>query len=200
MENNYKVYRHRDSQGDVFYIGCSKDKHRPFQKYNTKSPKRSLEWFERCGNQFTVEILAEGLSRELAYELEEFLISEYKRTIDGGVLMNKSIGGFGGNGVCIKHSEETKNKISNSLKGRIFSEEHRIKLSEAQTGDKHFAYGKPAHNRKKVICTKTGKIWESLKDCVIENNLNYYTVVSNLNGRTLKNNTTFKYLENGKEN
>lgn len=45
----------------------------------------------------------------------------------------KKIGGMSGK----KHSEETKKKMSLALKNRVFSEEHKAKLSTAQTGKRH---------------------------------------------------------------
>jgi group I intron endonuclease len=41
-----------------------------------------------------------------------------------------------------KVSSETKEKISKSLKGRIFTPEHRKRKSLAQTGSKNHCYGK----------------------------------------------------------
>ena len=199
--NNYKVYTHRDSEGKVFYVGCTKDKYRPFRKYNTKSPKRSLEWFERCNNDFTVEIVAEGLSQELAYELEEFMIAEYGRECDGGVLVNKSTGGHGSNGTTFKHSNETKEVISQSLKGRVFTAEHKQKLSESgyKRFEKEVRTGSNNPRSKKVICIVTGKVWGCVKDCALDNNINYNTLAHKLNGNNT-NNTNFKYLNNEKTN
>lgn len=233
MRIDYKVYRHRDSEGKVFYIGCTKGKYRPYLKYgpSNKSHQRSIEWYNRCLDVFTVEIVADGLSKELAYELEEFLITEYGRECDGGTLINKSTGGFGGSGINLsletkrkmseakkgkpspskgkklseehktkiskaikgkKRSEETKTKMSKAHKGKTFSEETKTKMSEAKKGEDN-------PNTKKVICVKTGKIWGSVKDCAYENNMKYQTLIGRLRGR-LKNNTTFKYLEDEKTN
>lgn len=41
-----------------------------------------------------------------------------------------------------KHTQESKLKMSEANKGRIFTEEHRRKLSECKKGENHFLYGK----------------------------------------------------------
>jgi len=51
-------------------------------------------------------------------------------------------------------SEESRKKMSNSQKGRIITDEHRIKLSEASIGSKN-------HKSKAVICIETGMVYGS---------------------------------------
>lgn len=47
--------------------------------------------------------------------------------------------------------------------------------------------------KKKVICELTNKIWDTTKECALENNINRSTLINKLSGHKL-NNTTFKYL------
>ena len=76
------------------------------------------------------------------------------------------------------HSEEAKQRMSESQKGKQFSEEHKKNLSEShkgiQAGKNHPMYGKH-HSKeakqkmgeakfKKVICITTGEIFNSIKD------------------------------------
>ena len=187
-EKKYKIYIHRDIEGKVFYVGCTKDKHRPNRKYGigSKNPKRTIEWYNRCLNKFTYTIVADNLTQELAYELEEFLITQYGRIgFDvNGILVNKSIGGFGGNGTI--HSEESKLKISKAKKGRKMKEEHKIKISNSTKGSKNY-------KAKKVICILSGKTWGSAQECAEENGINASTLRGRLNG-SLKNNTTFIFV------
>ena len=51
----------------------------------------------------------------------------------------------------VKMSEKQKYKISNTLKGRVFSEDHKNKLSDIQRGKKH-----PVKNVTCPYCNKTG--------------------------------------------
>jgi group I intron endonuclease len=47
-------------------------------------------------------------------------------------------------------SNDTKKKLSEALKNRVFTEEHRQKLSAAQTGSKNHRYGTKASNETKA--------------------------------------------------
>ncbi len=76
---------------------------------------------------FKHEIIAKNLDEESARELEIFLICVYK-TVDRKYGYNLSTGGEPMSGV--KHSEETKKKMSIAAKNKIVSEETKKKLSE----------------------------------------------------------------------
>lgn len=67
-----------------------------------------------------------------ALALENQLIRHYGRKIDGGILENIKINQWAGSSGW-KHREETKQKISNSLKGRVFSEETKAKYKKPKT-------------------------------------------------------------------
>jgi hypothetical protein len=54
----------------------------------------------------------------------------------------------------IPRTQEVKDKISKTLKGRIFSEEHRKNIGLSRKGEKHFNYGKRGD---KTTAWKTGK-------------------------------------------
>lgn len=160
------IYRHRDVYGKIFYVGCTSDKYR----VTRKTLNRSKEWYEIGKYGFSGEIMINGLTKELAFELEEFIISEYGRKCDGGILVNHSIGGiFGGTGVIFSDETNQKHSINNSDGGNP--------------------------RAKKVICTVTGKIWDCAKQCSIDNNLKITTLRNRLNGNHRTNCTTFRYLD-----
>lgn len=83
--------------------------------------------------------IADGLSEDKAYELEEFLIGEIGREN----LTNDVPGGkgpFSGKdhpmyGKSQELTKETRQKISESLSGRTLSEEHKRKISESRMGE-----------------------------------------------------------------
>ena len=79
-----------------------------------------------------------------------------------------------------KRSEESKLKQSLSSKGRIVSEETKEKMRLS------------SYKNKKVICLNTGKIYNSLSECALKNNLVYKTLWMQIkNNKNLK----FKYYE-----
>lgn len=77
---------------------------------------------------FNVELLASDIPNEDIRETEISFISKYHTFYsDGGYNMT-----YGGGGVAgLKHSESTKSRISNSLKGHVFPESRNKKISEA---------------------------------------------------------------------
>ena len=117
------VYRHRRIDiNEIFYIGIGKSKSRAYQIRSRN------EFWKNITNKtdYSVEIIAENLNVEDAKELECFLIQEYGRKDLGlGQLVNLTDGGDG----CINFSDITKNKISQSLKGKFQSEETKLKRS-----------------------------------------------------------------------
>ena len=86
-------------------------------------------------------------------------------------------------------SEKAKSNVVKSRKGRKMSEESKIKSSIAKKSGNN-------PQAKKVICIKTGKIWDCIKDCAIELNIKPQTLCRNLNG-TYENKTTIRYYING---
>ena len=147
------VYRHRRLDNNiVFYIGIGKRKDRAFSKAG-----RNNYWKRIVDSKgYEVEIIASGISFEEAIELEILLIKEYgRKDLKKGFLCNMTDGGDGCKGREMsdknrrslsiantgrKASEETKLKISISLKGktlgRKLTEEHKKKLSEKKLGRK----------------------------------------------------------------
>jgi|LakMenEpi03Aug12_release.lakeMendotaPanAssembly.Ray.scaffolds.fasta_scaffold410544_2 group I intron endonuclease len=80
-----------------------------------------------------------------------------------------------------KVSEENKQKLSLLNKGKKIKEKTRLNLL--------INNGKS----KKVICSKTLKIYNSANQCATENNINHKTLCNQLSGIS-KNKTTFKYV------
>jgi len=138
------------------YIGVSKDPKKRFRqhcnhKIKTKAIIKNAILLHGKEN-FELQILLHG-PKDYCYELEPKLIEAYNtRTPDG---YNICKGGQGAVGLCgefngmygrkgelhphygkpgyrtgIKHTEETKRKMSKAHKGRVFSEETRKKISE----------------------------------------------------------------------
>jgi hypothetical protein len=97
-------------------------------------------------------IVKNGLSESDAFIEEMRLIKIIGKKLKGGPLTNLSDGGEGQTG--FKHSEDTKNKISNSIKSNekwlnmMKSKEYRDKLSKSLMG--HEGYGKGVPRKQEV--------------------------------------------------
>ncbi|MGL5074978.1 MAG: NUMOD3 domain-containing DNA-binding protein [Waterburya sp.] len=121
--NKFYVYVHRrKTDGKIFYIGrgCS-------GRFLSKHGRNN--YWKNVVNKhgFVGEKLFTGLTNDHANFLEVYFIAKYNK--EGLELTNLTNGGEGASG-C-KRSEETKKKLSNSLKGRIITKEHRLKVGLA---------------------------------------------------------------------
>ena len=108
-------------------------------------------------NNFEHKILLKNLTEEQASCLERFFISYWN-------LNNKEYGYnlTSGGSKGYTQSQKTKDKISNSNTGKVFTEEHKKKLSEnakKRTGDKNPFYGKhhSLETKKKLSKINSGK-------------------------------------------
>lgn len=117
----------------------SKERNRPLYKAIRKYGLES----------FSFEIIDTAQSLEELNEKEIYYIAFYDSCVDNGKGYNLDKGGKNG-----RKSENTKRKIG-----------------EAQKGNLNHAYGKrrgECHNAKRVINITTGKSYDSLLDCAIE--------------------------------
>jgi len=138
------VYLHkRLDTNEVFYIGVGINKYRASSKFG-----RSNHWYNVVNKHgYKVEIYSKLNSYEEALNLEKKLIKEYGRLCNKtGKLINITEGGDGI--VGMKHSEESKLKMSLSNKG--------VSLKARQNALKS--------NSKKVIDVSNGKVYNSIKE------------------------------------
>jgi hypothetical protein len=137
------VYIHRrkdiqDSFLNVFYVGIGKFSKRAYSKHG-----RSDLWHKIVNKHgYIIEITHENIIYEEAKSIEMYLICFYGRNdLRLGNLCNFTNGGDGTTGFIKKLSQETKEKIRNSCKGKIVSEKTREKLRQIK-GEKHHSFGK----------------------------------------------------------
>ena len=150
--NNTVVYRHIKPCGEVFYVGIGT----PKRPYNRRPRNQFWANVVKKYPDYKVDVVAAGLSWEMACELEELMILEYgRRDLGTGTLVNMTAGGEGTKGFV--HSEETRRKIS--IASLNMSEETRQKLSAAKKGKKSPNYGKKhsKETRQKISAAHKGK-------------------------------------------
>ena len=129
MVNPYRFYTYAYLRKDKtpYYIGKGQRK----RIYDVSG--------KPCGipkDKSRIIFLKQNLTEDEAFKHEQYMISVFgRKDIKTGILHNRTNGGDGASGVI--RSEETKQKMSKALKGRIFTEEHRKNIGETSRGRKH---------------------------------------------------------------
>ena len=122
--NNYYTYAYLREDKTPYYIGKGqKDRlYRRHQK-GISVPK----------NKSRIIFLKQNLTEEESFKHEIYMINVLgRKDLGTGILHNRTDGGEGASG--LKHSEETKRKISEKTKDKMKNEEIRKKISETNTG------------------------------------------------------------------
>lgn len=209
--NNFTVYRHTTPSGKV-YIGITRQN--PIRRWRPDGSgyKENIHfWNAICcygWDNITHEIIASGLTKDEACEMEIALIAEHD-SMNPNKGYNGTIGG--------EHppfSEETRRKISEAAKardmsgarnpnygnhklagennphyGKRFSAEARQRMSEGRKGkgtqpkseatkQKMRENHAGGHAPKQVLCVETGEIYKSINDAARAVNINK-KVISN---------------------
>ena len=182
--NMIGIYKITSPSGRI-YIGQSVDIERRFKRYNILRCKGQIRLFNSLFKygveSHTFEIIEE-CDIELLNERERYYQDLYDVLSDKGLNCRLTQVNDKSGKVC----DETRLKMSlnNSghMKGRKLSDKtrYKIKINSVRS--------------KKVICTETGKIWNSAKDCYNELNFNikYRTFINYLSGK-IKNKTTIQW-------
>jgi hypothetical protein len=118
-------------------------------------------------------VIYNNLTEEEAKELEQYMIQWYDTT-NSTYGYNISLGGDGSN-----HSEETKQKISESLIGHKHSEETKNKISNSHKGK----IGKENPKSKSIICLTTRQVFFGARDASRQLNVHYGDISKCCNGK-----------------
>jgi hypothetical protein len=132
---------------DIFYVGIGSSVQRAY-----RNEGRNSHWtrvFKKYGK--VVDIISDSLSLESAKQMEKFLIASIG--IDN--LCNQTLGGEGAFG--LKHTEETKRKISISNTGKVVSEQTRAKISAKSKGHPNYNLSHTEEAKAKMSAAFKGK-------------------------------------------
>lgn len=210
MKNCY-VYIHKKADTkEIFYVGIGNQlKYR--RAYQVTANRRSKGWamiVEKHGVE--VEIFADNLTREEAFEIEISLIEKYGRIdLGDGCLVNMTKGGDG----IYELSEEVKKRnprnrgqkraehatriTQEKLTGRVLSEETKHKMRLAKLGKKQSkehlekrkkALKKASYKGRTILNTETKEMFNSISEAARFYKMDISTLNKKLNGK-LENNT-----------
>ena len=166
-KKNYCIYIHINTINQKVYIGQTK-----LQPYSKRWGKNG-NYYKGCPyfwsaiqkygwDNFEHNILEDNLSLEEANQKEKYYIQKYNST-NPNFGYNIFEGGY-------NHtmSNQTKEKISNTLKGIKRSEETKRKISEHQ------------YLKRKIRCIETGQIFDSITEACKWANLKSHSSISNV--------------------
>ena len=169
----WKIYKHTNLINGKSYIGQTSAQNPKNRWSNGKGYSRRNPVFYKAiqkygWENFKHEILVDNiLTLEEANKLEIELIAKYHTYIK-----DHNCWGYnttpGGSGRAHSQSEETKQKISNSLKGRVFTEEHLSKISKTL-------------KRKEVICIELDITYESIAEAARQTGISRENIKSAVN-------------------
>ena len=196
------VYRHiRKDLNEPFYIGIGSDLHYK-RAYQIKS--RNNFWHNIVSKtDYDVEIIIDDLTWEDACIKEKEFIALYgRKDLNNGILTNLTDGGEGSINVLVsehtrsllgiksKELKRTKShceNISKAKKGKQFTDEHKLKLSNARKG----LSAEKVHNSVIVLNIYTGIYYYSINEAAKSQNINPTTLREKLRGITKTNNSNF---------
>ena len=162
--NRFYTYAYLREDGTPYYIGKGTSR-RAYQKHDYFYPPSK----ER------IVILKKNLTEQEAYKHEIYMIFVFgRKDLGTGILRNRTNGGDAPP-VFKGHTEESKQKIKNSCKGRILgpgmSEDARRKKSKH---NKMMGIKPPLYTKTYKLISPTGEIYEG-------ENINKFCLLNNLN-------------------
>jgi group I intron endonuclease len=152
--NNFVLYLHIAPNGKKYFGITGQEVNKRWQ--NGNGYKKQVFWraIQKYGwDNIGHYILADNLTKEEACFFEQVMIALYDTTNPNNGY-NSTTGGE-----HFKHSKETRQKLSELLKGKQHTEETRQKISESKKGENNPMYGKhlTEEHRRKVSESRKGK-------------------------------------------
>lgn len=164
MNDKYCVYIHRNKVNGKQYCGITRQK--PEYRWRDGHGYLHNAHFQNAISKYGWDgfehlIICDGISHDEANRIEQEYIAKFD-LINPESGYNQTNGGDGTVGYC--HTEETKQKMSQSRIGRVFTEETRQKISDKNSGNRNGMYGATPWNKGKTMPEETkAKISESRK-------------------------------------
>ena len=150
----YTVYQHKNKINGKIYIGITSQK--PEQRWgsqgcNYKSSPHFYSAIQKYGwDNFEHIVLFDNLTKEESKLLEQMYIALY----DSSNKHNGYNTALGEGYTGLKHTEDTKAKISKTKKGTVLNEKHKKKISKSMKGK----------NAKPIYCIELDMYFETVTE------------------------------------
>lgn len=190
--NNYSVYV-LTFPNNKHYVGATRQK--PERRWRNGKGYGKHTRIGKAIDEFGWEnvhhiVVYNGLTKEEAGDKERELIQVLKSN-DNDYGYNIANGGFTGDTV----SKETRNKISKSRKGLVFTDEHIRNLSISHknkhpTKEQSYKNMINSPRRKPVLCVDNGVVYPSARDAGRKTGFNHRRIAEACNGK-FKNNIVY---------
>jgi len=151
---NTGIYKIEHLASGKIYVGSAVNIKRRIWEHKNRlktsthpNPKLQRAWDKYGAEAFEFSILVICSSEELLIKEQEFI--DNLKTMEFGY----NLCPVAGSALGIKRSEETKKRMSESQKGREFSEEHKQNITKSQLGNKR----KPHSEETKIKMSITAK-------------------------------------------
>ena len=133
----YYTYAFLREDTTPYYIGKGK---------SNRAHRRRYKGIKPPNDKSRIIFLKQNLTEEEAFKHEIYMIAVFgRKDLGTGILHNRTDGGDGASGAV--RSLEFKENLRRKNKNKVLSKEHKIKISEAQKGDKNHNYGKSASQK-----------------------------------------------------
>jgi len=124
----YYTYAYLREDRTPYYIGKGQGNRAYVKRYGKGRARRPK-------NLNNIILLKQNLTEQEAFRHEIYMIAVFgRKDLGTGILHNKTDGGEGVSGAKLPKTEEHKNKIANSQKGKTHLEESKRKIGEAHKG------------------------------------------------------------------
>lgn len=181
------VYCWTDKKTNMLYVGSHKGS---TDDGYVCSSKYMLEEYNKRSEDFSRQIITNGSHKEMRI-LESAILKSVNAALNENFYnMHNNNGAY----ILKKHTQETKNKISNSEKGKIVSTQSKLKMKLSKIGEKNNRWG-TKHSEKtklKMSLSKKGKLFlEEHKTNLSAANKNkrwYHDPINKISTRCKENN------------
>ncbi len=161
--NIYSIYKATNKINGKSYIGFDSNWPNRIKQHKVSFKNDNKIFYDAIRkygwNNFEWQVLYQSKDKDYIWKvMENHFIVEYRTFVgfDDCNGYNMTLGGDGRNGY--HHSDNAKKKLSELLKGRIFSEEHKQKLSISGKGKKNrLGHKFTEEHKKKISLARTGK-------------------------------------------